>query len=117
MKTVKTDNDKFVVENYADVLAVAYDLEVISFDDDGGYQGEYLAILTDGERLFYFIDYYGSCSGCDWLESERNWNDNTITYKQAIEYIADVKPKYIVPKDKPLTFVRNISGDFELENK
>lgn len=96
--------DKFKAENYADILAVAYDLEVVSFEEDGGYQGDYLAILTDGDRLFYFIDFYGSCSGCDWLEGEKNFKDGTITYKQALDYINYVKPKYIVPKNKPLKF-------------
>lgn len=102
---MKEKNDKIKVENYGDVLAVAYDLELVSFQEDGSYQGEYLAILKDNDgRLFYFVDYYGSCSGCDWLEGVRDWNDGTITYKEAIEYSGDVKPKYIVPESMPLSF-------------
>jgi hypothetical protein len=93
---------KFKADDYGDVLAFVNTLELVSFEDDGGYQGTYMAILTDGERLFYYFGYYGSCSGCDWLEDVRDWKTGEVDYKEAVNYCADMKPKFIVPKDKPL---------------
>ena len=50
-------------ENYGEVLAAVNDMELVSFEEDGGYQGNYLVVLKDSDRLFYYIDSYGSCSG------------------------------------------------------
>lgn len=98
--------DRLEVNDYGDVLAVAYDLERVSYEESGDYQGEYLAVLKDKDRLFYFTGYFGSCPGCDWLEDVRDWGDRTISYKDAVDYSGDVKPRYIVPIDRPLKFRR-----------
>jgi len=86
------------------------DLELVSFEEDGGYQGEYLAILKDKNKLYYFIGSYGSCSGCDWLIDVQDSND-TLPYKEALDYCAGVKPAYIVPLDRPLEFTN--LGEYE----
>ena len=99
-------SDRVKVDDYGDVLAIAYDLEKVSCEEDGGYQGEYLVVLRDDKtkRLFYFTGYYGSCSGCDWLQDVQDWDDGTVSYKDILEYVNDRKPLYIVPENKPLTF-------------
>lgn len=98
------DDTRFKADNYGEVLAVIKDLELVSYEEDGSYQGEYKAVLTDGERLFYFFGYFGSCSGCDWLEDVKSYKYNGPTYKEARDYCADTQPKYITPKNMPLQF-------------
>ena len=54
--------------DYNDCLRAA-GVDVLDFVRFGSYQGEWAAIgLYDGE-LVVIIDSYGSCSGCDSLES------------------------------------------------
>ena len=106
----------FKAENYGEVLAAVNNMELISFNEDGGYQGDYLVVLKDDNRLFYYIDSYGSCSGCDWLEDVRDWETREIPYKEALDYCSGIKPKYIVPVEKPLEFVSSGSyGGWELK--
>lgn len=91
--------------DYGELLAAINNLELVSFETDNGYQGDYLAVLKDEDRLFYYIDSYGSCSGCDWLEDVKDWSTNEVPYKEALDYCGNIKPKYIVPIDRPLTFI------------
>ncbi len=90
------------VSNYGEVLAQVNNLDLVSFEEDGGYQGNYCAVLSDDERLFYYVDSYGSCSGCDWLEDARIDGTDEIPYKEALDYCQDLKPKFVVPKNMPL---------------
>ena len=106
------DNKNLFVDDYGELLAQVNGYDLVSFETDNGYQGQYCAVLTDGERLFYYIDNYGSCSGCDWLEDVNNngiinesGKSYIVDYKQALEYCGDLKPRYSVPKDKPLEVV------------
>ena len=104
--------DKFKANNYGEVLAAINQMELISFEEEGDYEGYYLAVLKDNqdgeERLFYYIGSYGSCSGCDWLESVSDY-DNFVPLKEALDYVAELKPKYIVPASMPLKFEHNES--------
>jgi len=105
---------EFKANNYGEVLAVLNDLELVSYEEDGGYQGEYKVILTDGNRDFYFFGSYGSCSGCDWLEDVRDWDNDTVPYKLAKETYGDLKPTYIVPKNMKLKFNKEAYDGFKL---
>lgn len=90
------------VENYGDMLAQINNMDLIDFRERGSYQGEYLATMVDGDRIFFFQDSYGSCSGCDWLEDEAiGYKDHgyEVKYKSALKYCGDIKPKWIIPKD------------------
>jgi len=106
------------VENYGDMLAQINDLELVSFETDNGYQGEYLAVCKDKAKLYYFNDYYGSCSGCDWLEDKGDYSNGgyEVDYKEALEYCGGIKPKFIVPLNKPLE-VKNLGeySGFEIK--
>lgn len=116
----KDEQPYIFVESYGDLLAQINGMELVEFCEDGGYQGEYCAILKaeaddiyEGnapERLYYFFGNYGSCSGCDWLQSEGEgvYDDKDGTYKYKVEYKAALefaqqsKPTYIVPASMPL---------------
>lgn len=98
------------VSNYGDMLAKLLNMELLTYKQFGNYRGEYVAILKDSERIFYFIDKFGSCGGCDWLESESTeWEYDTeteetiykIDFKIALEYAIQSKPKYILPDFYP----------------
>ena len=48
----------------------------------GSYQGDIAAVFKDGKRKGYLVIGYGSCSGCDELESIKPWcyhNDEECT--------------------------------------
>lgn len=112
---MKENKTHLFVDNYGELLAQVNDMELISFETDNGYQGDYCAVLMNGERLFYYIGSYGSCSGCDWLEAEdisdfnsdndRNGKNYKILYKDALDYCGDIKPMYIVPKNSPMKII------------
>jgi len=94
---------KIKVNDYGDMFAKIKGLDLISYEEYGSYQGRYIVILKDEttNRLFYYFGSYGSCSGCDWLQSEMDWNTSEVEYKDALDY-CNVPPKYIVPADQPL---------------
>ncbi len=52
-------------------LVAAWGFEVLSFEYCGDYQGDILVLLRDGDRLGFTAIGYGSCGGCDALESCR----------------------------------------------
>jgi hypothetical protein len=110
----KRRDAKFKADNYGDVLAAVHGLELVSFEQTGDYHGKYLAVLKDTNRLFYYIGAYGSCSVCDWLEEQRDWDTNEISLKAALDYCADIKPKYIVPLNKPLEFEKTDDEMWEI---
>lgn len=108
--------NSFPANNYGEVLAAIKNLTLIDFKEDGGYSGKYLAILKDEEsdRLFYFCDHYGSCSGCDWLCDVKCKNDE-VPLKEALDYCADIQPLYIVPSSMPLNFESQEYEGFKLK--
>lgn len=114
-------NDIIYLESYGDMLSQINGYELVSMEYDGGYQGNYCVVLSDGERLFYYIDSYGSCSGCDWLESENIAGENKINiplgknyaikYKDALEFCGGIKPRFITPKEIKLKIINK--GKYE----
>ncbi len=54
------------------IESLGYEFE---FDAFGNYQGDYAFVLKDGERRGVLIQGYGSCSGCDDLESIVGYGD------------------------------------------
>lgn len=122
---MQTENKTHLfVDNYGELMAQVNSYDLVSYETDGGYQGQYCVVLTDGERLFYYIDFYGSCSGCDWLEDkgasyrlsdelnkQKGKKNYVVEYKEALEFCGGIKPKYIVPKTSPLK-IKNI-GEYK----
>ena len=119
---MKSDEQPYIyVNDYGDMLAQVNDMELVDFRESGDYQGVYYAVLKaeaedidyevkTPERLFYYFGSYGSCSGCDWLESEAEWNMDDkesnkrykIEYKEALKYAQQSRPVFIVPATSPL---------------
>jgi len=67
------------------------DPEKIHCIDDGDYQGTLLFIIpekTYQPDVYWAVKVgYGSCSGCDTLESIRGWLDNSPTEDQVNDYM------------------------------
>ncbi len=59
--------------------------------DDGDYQGTLVFVIGAGgyqpNDYWYVKVYYGSCSGCDTLQSIRGYRDEPITEEQVDEYM------------------------------
>ncbi len=90
--------NKIKANNYGDLLAQVLNMELLDFQTYGSYQGHYLAVLKEDERVHFYIGYYGSCSGCDWLEAEIDYADGTIDYKEALDYCNSQSPaRFILP--------------------
>lgn len=65
--------------------------ERIHLIDDGDYQGILLFVIgADGyqPRDYWYVKVgYGSCSGCDTLESIRNYSDNPPSDSEVADYM------------------------------
>ncbi len=92
----KHPNDyKEVVKNVVSVLTDdeygSIDPERIHVIDDGDYQGTLLFIIAatgyQPSEYWYVKVYYGSCSGCDTLESIRDYSDGKPTDEQVKDYM------------------------------
>jgi len=84
---------KIKVSGYGDMLAKVLDMELVNYEEVGSYQGEYFAVLRDKTDIVIYRGSYGSCSGCDWLESEGDWDTEEIEYLQALEYVKGMTVK------------------------
>jgi hypothetical protein len=98
----KTTKQEEIAGNYLSIVKKLFelvllddewDIEKITVVDDGDYQGTQLFIIPKKTYQPSFDDYlithtyYGSCSGCDTLESIRNYNDELPTHEQVSEYM------------------------------
>ena len=55
--------------NYGEVLAKVFNRELVIYKSFGSYQGDFIAITRDSNKYYIYKGCYGSCSGCDSLES------------------------------------------------
>jgi hypothetical protein len=90
------------VEDYGDMLAKVTGKKLISFEMFGSYQGDWVAALESGDNIELWKGSYGSCSGCDWLESEKNWEDGTVDDQKAADYFKEDLPFATIPKETVL---------------
>lgn len=88
------------IQNYGELLEYATGKKVLLYKEFGSYQGDYIAILEEKDNIEIWKGGYGSCSGCDWLEAEKDWENDTLTKKKALEYLKDEKPFLVIPKKK-----------------
>lgn len=61
------------IEDYDDLLRW-HGAAVLAYQKFGSYQGDWYALVEWEGRRFWIHDYYGSCSGCDALESETGYH-------------------------------------------
>ena len=85
------------VEDYGDMLAKIFDMELVTIQYYGLFDGDYLVVLNDKGIYKFYIDAFGSCSGCDWLEDKRN-DAHEVNYLEALEYCQQVKLKFAIPQ-------------------
>lgn len=125
---------KVKVNDYGDILALKCDGEKIYFSTSGGsYQGEYVAVIKatkkfdnwreiELDQYYVFTDSYGSCSGCDWLESHTETDydskdlDQYIDAKSALEYASQSTPLYILAEKPSIDWVNNLAYKVNGEN-
>jgi len=93
----KSKKARIRVENYGDMFAKVLQMDLIVYREYGSYSGSWIAVLKDEDRIFFYKDYYGSCSGCDWLEAEKDYETDEVDAKSAIQFVGDVKASYIFP--------------------
>jgi hypothetical protein len=87
------------INDYGDMLATVTGKKLISYTEFGSYQGEWVAVLEDGDNLELWKGYYGSCSGCDWIEAEKNYEKETVSLEKAQEYFKEDRPFLVFPKE------------------
>lgn len=87
------------VQNYGEMLAIVKNKPLLKYKTFGSYQGDYIAVLGGEESVEIYKGSYGSCSGCDWLEGEKDWESNEVSDEKASDYCKDDKPFLILPKE------------------
>ena len=84
------DNYIEVVRNVVNLFD-ELDSEKIVEIDHGDYQGTLLFVIPEKSyqpcKYFFVMVGYGSCSGCDTLESISNYSNNPPTKEQIDDYI------------------------------
>ncbi len=86
------------VLGYRDMLGQVKGLPCVAFEMFGNYQGDWIGVLDAGENLQLWKGYYGSCSECDFIESERDWKTGEIPDERAVEYFKEDRPFIEIPK-------------------
>lgn len=106
------------VKDYGDILAFRYEGEKVYYKTDNYYHGKYVAVIKTKKiiesyddikinQYYVFVGEYGSCSSCDWLEAEGDYNIDDydgekypykIDVKLALEYSNQSIPIFILPK-------------------
>lgn len=95
-KTSHPEDYKEIVKAVIEILGADSDYgcpnpERIHVIDDGDYQGTLVFIIAAKgyqPNDYWFVKVgYGSCSGCDTLESIRSYDDNPPTQEQVKDYM------------------------------
>ena len=61
-----------------DGLIHTFGCEVIGYEEEDDYQGDYFALLRDGDQYGILIGGYGSCEGCDTLLAVLDYGKGTL---------------------------------------
>lgn len=83
-----------------------YDADKITVIDDGDYQGTQIFIIPQDtyqpsvSEYLVTNTYYGSCSGCDTLQSINDWEDGIPSEEQINDYMALFL--HLIQRMKPL---------------
>jgi len=61
---------------YNDIIKILHPTVNWFFEEDEDYQGDFYGCGYDADKYWYFIEgSFGSCSGCDWLQSLSDEDD------------------------------------------
>lgn len=74
------------VNNYGDIISFITNKPLIAYVEFGSYQGDYVTVVDDGDDVLLYKGYYGSCSGCDWIEGGRDWTTGEIDEAKIREF-------------------------------
>lgn len=94
------------INNYGELLAHGLNLKLLAYKEYGSYQGDYIAILGDNDNVYLYRGSYGSCSGCDWLEAEKHWENDEVSEEKIKEFVKDEKPFLVISEDN-IEAIRN----------
>lgn len=101
--------DLFKPESYRDIATLNGQAPVL-FRQYGGYQGDWLLFSRDEENYYLWKDSYGSCSGCDNLQSIFDYND-APSNKSIREFLDQYNTFAEIPKQTAVNLVK--AGTFE----
>ena len=74
MKNIELGEDSYGGPSYDDLIA-SMEVNVIYEESFGSYQGDTLYLVKEGRRYGYLHNGWGSCSGCDALQSAFDYGD------------------------------------------
>ena len=102
------DSYKSIVSKIFEVVITykKYDVENLVEIDHGDYQGCQVYLIPEDtyepnpDDYVWTENYYGSCSGCDTLESIRGYDDSPTDEEQVKEYMQ--LTLHLIQKIKPL---------------
>jgi len=82
-----------------DIVALARGQEVLFYRSFGSWQGEWLILARDNENYYVYKGYYGSCRGCDDIQSEFDCDTDDLPYDSTKiqEFIKGYPPWAIIP--------------------
>lgn len=66
-------------DNYGDIVSFLTGRPCIGYVEFGSYQGGWVALIDAGETVDLWKGYYGSCSGCDFIEAEKDFDTDEIS--------------------------------------
>lgn len=101
-----------------DAFDVKWDTENITEIDNGDYQGTLLYLIpgdyyqpSESEYLMTYIG-YGSCSGCDLLQSIQPWDRSKVTEETIKDFMSLCKD-FVTNTVKPYNYGWRSDGRFE----
>jgi len=87
------------VKDYGDMLGKVQGKPCIVFECFGSYSGDWVAVLDSGRNIELWKGYYGSCSGCDFLEAEKDtWQSEEISDEKARNFFKEDKAFLTISK-------------------
>ena len=84
--------------SYGEMIAKYIGGILWSYAEYGSYQGDYIALIYKDSNLLIYKGSYGSCAGCDWLQSLHEDEDDILN-EQIKKYMAKEKPFLSIPAD------------------
>jgi len=98
--------------DYKDLISLLHPNYVWLYAEDKNYQGNYYAVGYDDVGKFYFIQgSFGSCSGCDWLQSIK-------TIEEGIKLVTYIKKDIIMKptREEMITYLKQTLWNTSLDD-
>lgn len=99
-------------ETYEDILKDICE-EVYCYEEFGSYQGDWFAKVKYNGKICWIHGWYGSCSGCDWLQGNAYKDADAIRQSFITEYL---EPSMILTQEEAEKEAsKNLEWDYEAE--